>query len=164
SEGAAKEKGGQEDVGQEEMTRREFVASSAGSALSYSQVIGANERLRIGVIGCGGQAMEHMRNLVKMRDTDNCDVIAVCDVFDKRAEQAASLTGGKIVKDYRTLLHNPDVDYVLIATPEHWHYHMTSDAIDAGKHVYCEKPMTQSVEQAKRIVAKMSSAKVKMQV
>ena len=74
------------------MTRREFVGTSAASALSYSQVIGANERLRIGVIGCGGQATEHMRNLVKMRDTDNCDVIAVCDVFDKRAEQAASLT------------------------------------------------------------------------
>jgi predicted dehydrogenase len=146
------------------MTRREFVAASAASALSYSQVKGANERLRIGVIGCGGQATDHMRNLVKMRETDNCDVIAVCDVFDKRAEQAASLTGGKIVKDYRQVLHNPDVDYVLIATPEHWHYQMTADAIDAGKHVYCEKPMTQNVEQAKRIVAKMKTAKVKMQV
>src|SRR5258708_5842367 len=146
------------------MTRREFVAASAASALSYTQVKGANERLRIGVIGCGGQAMDHMRNLVKMREPDNCEVIAVCDVFDKRAEQAASLTGGKIVKDYRKVLHNSDVDYVLIATPEHWHYQMTADAIDAGKHVYCEKPMTQNVEQAKRIVAKMKTAKVKMQV
>ncbi len=146
------------------MTRREFVAAGAASALSYSQIQGANERLRIGVIGCGGQATDHMRNLVKMRETDNCDVIAVCDVFDKRAEQAATLTGGKIVKDYRELLHNPDVDYVLIATPEHWHYQMTADAIEAGKHVYCEKPMTQNVEQAKRIVAKMKTAKIKLQV
>src|SRR5947209_1277475 len=146
------------------MTRRDFVAGRAASALSYSQIIGANQRLRIGVIGCGGQAMGHMRDLVRMREGDHCDVVAVCDVFDKRAEEAASLTGGKVVKDYRRVLDNPDVDYVLIATPEHWHYQMTADAISAGKHIYCEKPMTQTISQSKRIVAKMNGSKLKMQV
>jgi predicted dehydrogenase len=140
------------------------VAASAATALSYAQVKGANERLRIGVIGCGGQAMEHMHALVKMRESDNCDVLAVCDVFDKRADRAAQLTGGKIVKDYRKVLENPDLDYVLIATPEHWHYQMTLDAIGAGKHIYCEKPMTQTVEQSKRIVAKLKGSPLKMQV
>ena len=108
--------------------------------------------------------MGHMHALVKMREPDNCDVAAVCDVFDKRAEQAAQLTGGKIVKDYRRLLDDHDLDYVLIATPEHWHYQMTLDAIAAGKHIYCEKPMTQTVEQSKHVIAKLKGSTLKMQV
>ena len=146
------------------LSRRDFVAGTTFTALSYGKITGANERLRIGVIGCGGQAMGHMHALVKMRDSDNCDVINVCDVFDKRAEQAAGVTGGKVVKDYRRVLDNPDVDYVLIATPEHWHYQMTIDAADAGKHIYCEKPMTHTVEQSKKVVAKINHSGLKMQV
>ena len=57
------------------LSRRDFVAGSAFTALSYAKVQGANERLRIGVIGCGGQAMGHMRALVKMRESDNCDIL-----------------------------------------------------------------------------------------
>jgi predicted dehydrogenase len=147
------------------LSRRTFVAgATAITALSYAKIPGANERLRIGVIGCGGQAMGHMRALVEMRESGNCDVIAVCDVFDKRGEQAAALTGGKIVKDYRRMLDNSDVDYVLIATPEHWHFQMTLDAIAAHKHIYCEKPMTHTVEQSKKIVAKIKDSGLKMQV
>jgi predicted dehydrogenase len=147
-----------------DLSRRDFVAGTAFTALSYAKVPGANERLRIGVIGCGGQATDHMRNLVKIRESSNCDIINVCDVFDKRAEKAAQLTGGTIVKDYRRILDNPDVDYVLIATPEHWHYQMTMDAAAAGKHIYCEKPMTQRVEQARKVVARIQSSGLKMQV
>lgn len=132
--------------------------------MSYAKIVGANERLRIGVIGCGGQANDHMRNLVKMRESDNCDIVNVCDIYDKRAEQAAQLTGGKVIKDYRRILDNPDVDYVLIATPEHWHYQMTMDAADAHKHIYCEKPMTHTVEQSKKVVAKVRAVGIKMQV
>ena len=147
------------------MTRRNFIASStAATALAYSQINGANERLRIGVIGCGGQATDHMRTLVKMRESDNCEVLAVSDVYDKRAEQAAQLTGGKVVKDYRRILDNHDIDYVLIATPEHWHYQMTVDAIGAGKHIYCEKPMTHTAAQSKKVVERIAQSKVKMQV
>ncbi len=146
------------------LSRRDFVAGSAFTALSYAKVAGANDRLRIGAIGCGGQAMSHLKTLVNMRESDNCEVVAVCDVFDKRAEQGAQTTGGKVVKDYRRVLEDPDIDYVLIATPEHWHYQMTMDAADAGKHIYCEKPMTHTVEQSKKVVAKIASAGVKMQV
>jgi predicted dehydrogenase len=148
------------------MTRRTFVAavSSAATAASASRVLGANERLRVGVIGCGGQANAHMKTLVTMKESDNVEVISVCDVFDKRAQRASQLTGGKIAKHYHEILENKDVDYVLIATPEHWHYQMTLDAISAGKHVYCEKPMTHGVEQAKAIVAKVAGSKIKMQV
>lgn len=146
------------------MTRRTFLASSAATALSYSRIIGANERLRIGVIGCGGQSMSHMRTLSKMRESDNCEIPAVCDIFDKRAHAAAELTSGKIVKDYRRILDNRDIDYVLIATPEHWHYQMTMDAAGAGKHIYCEKPMTQTAPQAKKVVEKIRRSGIKMQV
>ena len=143
-------------------SRRTFLAAT--TALAYSRVQGANNRLRIGVIGCGGMANGHMRNLLKMREADNVEVIAVCDVYDNRLDEAAELTGGKPYKDYRALLDNRDVDYVLIATPEHWHYRQTLDAADAGKHIYCEKPMTQHVRQAKAVVEKIQRAGVKMQV
>jgi predicted dehydrogenase len=85
-------------------------------------------------------------------------------VYDKRAEKAAQVTGGKVVKDYRRILDNHDIDYVLIATPEHWHYQMIVDAIGSGKHIYCEKPMTHTAAQSKKVVEKIAQSKVKMQV
>jgi predicted dehydrogenase len=149
-----------------ELSRRDFVAAAAASsALGYAQVRGAGERLRIGVIGCGSQGTAHMRALVKMRDSDNIDVLNVCDAYTKRAEAAAQLTGGKIVKDYRAVLDNKDIDYVLIASPEHWHYQMTMDAIAAGKHIYCEKPMTYTIEQSRRVVERIGrTPALRMQV
>lgn len=143
------------------MTRRTVLAVTA---LSTSKILGANERLKIGVIGCGGMATGHMRTLVKMKEQDNCEIVAVCDVYDKRREAAAQLTGGEQEKDYRRLLDRKDIDYVLIATPEHWHFQMSMDAVSAGKHVYCEKPMTRYSEQAKKLVAKVKASKVKFQV
>lgn len=148
------------------LTRREFTAAAAlaVTAKSYAQIRGANERLRVGAIGCGGQAMDHFNNLVKIRESDNVDIISVCDVYDKRAAEGAKATGGKIVKDYRRVLDDKDVDYVLIATPEHWHSRMTLDAADAHKHIYCEKPMTRTVEESKKVVAKVRGSGLKMQV
>src|SRR5215472_13660767 len=139
------------------LSRRELFAGAALSitARAYSRIPGANDRLRIGVIGCGGMATGHMRTLVKMREGDNLEIAGVCDIFDKRARQVAELTGGKIHKDYHAILDNKDIDYVLIATPEHWHYQMTMDAIDAGKNIYCEKPMTHTIAEAKRVVEKV---------
>ena len=116
------------------------------TAKSYVAVQGASDRLRVGVIGCGGMATHHMKKLVAMKDTDNVDVIGVCDVYDKRLDAAAALTGGKKDKKYQDLLANKDIDYVLIGATEHWHFQMTMDAADAGKHIYCEKPMTLTME------------------
>jgi predicted dehydrogenase len=146
-------------------SRRGFLgAATTLAAGSYSQIKGANERLRIGVIGCGGMATHHMTSLMKVREAGNFDIVNVCDIYTKRVENAAKITGAKIVKDYRRLLDNQDIDYVLIATPEHWHYQMTMDAAAAGKHIYCEKPMTQTVEQSKRVVERIKQTGVKMQV
>ncbi len=149
------------------ISRRNFLAGAAATAMTaraYSQVAGANERLRIGVIGCGGMATGHMQSLVRMREQDNFDIVAVCDLFTPRAERGAKITGAKIYKDYREILGLKEVDYVLIAVPEHQHAPLTIDAAAAGKHIYCEKPMTHTIEEAKRVVAKVKSAGVKMQV
>jgi len=150
------------------MTRRTLLTGAAAlvatTARSYAQIDGANDRIRVGVIGCGIQSNAHMRTLVRMREADNIEIGGVCDVFSKRADQASQLTGGKIFRDYREMLASRDIDYVLVATPEHWHYQMIVDTIDSGKHVYTEKPMTHHIEEAKKVVAKMKSAKVKMQV
>jgi predicted dehydrogenase len=157
----------------DQVSRRSFLATTAatgsvaamtGSAAAYTRVIGANDRLRIGVIGCGGMANGHMRALNRMKEEQNIEVAAVSDIFTKRLDAAAQLTGGKPYKEYRRLLENKDIDYVLVATPEHWHAQMTIDAADAGKHVYCEKPMTYTIEEAKKVVAKVKATGIKMQV
>src|SRR5712692_5998859 len=109
-------------------------------------------------------ANSHMDALLKMRESDNVEIAAVCDVYKIRLDAAAQKTSGKPIPDYRAILDDKDIDYVLIATPEHWHYQMTMDAIDAGKHIYCEKPMTHTIEQSKKVVAKLEGSQIKMQV
>jgi predicted dehydrogenase len=150
-------------------TRRDFVSASTASVLltaaSAKRVLGANNKLRVGIIGCGGLSQgSHIPALLRMKDTDNVEIVAVCDIYQKRLDQAASKTGAKPIKDYRELLNQKDIDYVAIITPEHWHAKMTMDAADAGKHIYCEKPMTWSIEEAKKVVKKIQETKVKMQV
>ncbi|MCC6585222.1 MAG: Gfo/Idh/MocA family oxidoreductase [Bryobacterales bacterium] len=150
-------------------SRRDFVALSTAAtftAKSYSQVAGSNNKLKIGVIGCGGMGTEgHMKPLVKVREQMNFEFAAVCDIYTPRADRAAQLTGAqKKYRDYRQLLADKDVDYVLIATPEHWHAQMSMDAAEAGKHIYCEKPMTYNVQEARKVVDTINRTKVKMQV
>jgi predicted dehydrogenase len=151
------------------ISRRAFVSSSAASvimtAASRGRVLGANDRLRVGVIGCGGLATgAHIPELMRMKESDNVEIVAVCDVWQKRMDNAAAVTGARPIKDYRALLDQKDVDYALIVTPEHWHARMTLDAADAGKHIYCEKPMTYTIDEAKKVVKKIQQTKVKMQV
>ncbi len=152
----------------ESLSRRGFLGAAGAvtlaTARSSAQVAGANERIRIGVIGCGGMATGHMRTLMKNRETDNIAIVAVCDLYEKRLRQAATLTGGKPYNDYRRLLEDKEVDYVLLGTPEHWHHRQILDAAEAGKHIYCEKPMTQTSAQAKEVVARVSRTNVKLQV
>src|SRR4030095_6567832 len=137
------------------ISRRAFVSASAASivatAASVNRVLGANNRLRVGIIGCGGFAAgAHTPSQMSMKEADNVEIAAVCDVYQKRLDQAAATTGAAPVKDYRAILDRKDIDYVAIVTPEHWHARMTLDAADGGKHIYCEKPMTWSIQQAKQ--------------
>jgi predicted dehydrogenase len=136
-------------------TRRSFLKTSALAAgacafpaSSYSAIFGANDRINFAVIGCGGMGTGHLHSLVGRSAADNIKVRAVSDVYQKRVTRAKSICQGDGYMDYRKLLERKDVDAVLIATPDHWHAKISMDAMDAGKHVYVEKPMTHTVEQA----------------
>ena len=137
-------------MSEKDKTRRNFIKNIAGAtvvtalagcastpARSYMRIVGANDRIKMGVVGCGGMANGHMNALLKMKNSDNVDIVAVCDVYNKRMNQAAQKTNGKAIQDYRTLLDMKEIDYVLIATPEHWHFQMTMDAIEAEKTYLC---------------------------
>ncbi|MFO0895945.1 MAG: Gfo/Idh/MocA family oxidoreductase [Pirellulales bacterium] len=140
-------------------------ASVAWTARSYANIKGANDRIRIGFIGAGGMANSHMEAIVKIAEKQNLETLAVADCWKKRAEDGAKLTSaGKVFQDYRPLLDIKEIDYVTIATPEHWHCQMTLDALDAGKAVYCEKPMTHSIPEAQKVVAKQKETKLPLQV
>jgi predicted dehydrogenase len=159
---------GQSAAEAEKLNRRSFMTGLAGASLLYAygsrRVLGANNRVRFGVIGCGDQAVGHIRALLGMKESDNVEIVAVCDVYRKRLDAAAHATGARPFNDYRALLDQKDIDSVLIATPEHWHARMTLEAADRGKHIYCEKPMTYSIDQAKKVVKKIRAGSVKMQV
>jgi predicted dehydrogenase len=139
-------------------SRRSFLKTSALAAgvltfpaSSYSAILGANDRINFAVIGCGGMGSGHLNSLVKRSDADNIKVRAVSDVYRRRLTRAKSVCQGEGYSDYRKLLERKDVDAVLIATPDHWQAKISMDAMDAGKHVYVEKPMTHTVEQALKL-------------
>jgi predicted dehydrogenase len=144
--------------------RRELLWGAASVTLATARAQGASDRLRVGLIGAGSQGLSNLRAVQRLKETENVEVTAVCDVYAKRREAGAKAVNGKEYKDYRELLADKDIDYVIIATPEHWHYQMIVDAVQAGKHVYAEKPMTHTIEEAKKIVALMKNAKVKLQI
>ena len=140
------------------VSRRQFVKCSALAAgsLSLASVIpasafGANDRIRVAVIGCGGQGTGHVHSLVKRSAEDNISVVAVSDVYQRRITRAKDVCKGDGYLDYRKLLERNDIDAVLIATPDHWHGKIAIDAMESGKHVYCEKPLTHTVEQALQV-------------
>lgn len=158
-----------------DVTRRDFMKTTAAigaatlTARQYAGAQGANDRLNVGFIGCGGMAGAHIKSLLAMQDGENIAVTAVCDVYRKRAqdfqEQVAG-AGGKadIVEHHSELLARDDIDYAVIATPEHSHHRLTIDALNAGKHVYCEKPLCHSIEEAQEVVAKARETGLKLQV
>ena len=136
-------------------TRREFVQLTAAAAgvltfnsLNAGRVLGANERIRIGVIGVGGMGSGHLGQLVKRAAEDNVEVPVVCDVYQRRLDRAKGVSKGEGVGDYRRVVDRKDLDAVLIATPDHWHAKIAIAALESGKNVYVEKPMTHTVAQA----------------
>src|SRR5216117_3313146 len=137
------------------ITRRRFLKTTAVATatasfahLTTARVLGANDRITFAVIGCGGMGTGHLNSLVKRSEADNIQVVAVSDVYQRRLTRAKGICKGDGSLDYRKLLDRKDLDAVLIATPDHWHAKLSIDAMDAGKHVYVEKPMTHTVEQA----------------
>src|SRR5437667_7108670 len=112
------------------ITRRELVKSASGAAafsLMPASALGANERIRFGVIGVGGMGTGHVGSLTKRGDSDNVQVVAVSDVYRRRITRAVGLCKGEGYPDYRKLLERKDVDAILIATPDHWHAKVAMD-------------------------------------
>jgi predicted dehydrogenase len=136
------------------MSRREMLGATATAAVAvmtrpvHARPIGANDRIGMAVIGVGGMGSGHLGGLLKRADSDNLQVRAVCDVYQRRLARAMAAASCEGDRDYRTILDRPDIDAILIATPDHWHAKIAIDAMEAGKHVYVEKPMTHTVEQA----------------
>jgi len=120
------------------------------TAASYTRVWGANERVNLGLIGCGGRGVSVMGTFQK---SERVNVTAVCDVYAERIDRAIQrAAGAKGYGDHRKLLESKEVDAVLIATPDHWHAGTAIDALNAGKDVYVEKPLTLTIEEGPRIV------------
>lgn len=154
-----------EDRQSKGMSRRDFIRAAgataagvmagsligAGEAMAAPNVIGANDRINIGIIGVGGMGSGHLNTLKSMEADHNIKVVGVCDVWDKRLERARNalnLPHTYTYKDWRKLLERNDIDEVVIATPDHWHSPIAIAAMESGKHVYVEKPMTHTFEEA----------------
>lgn len=112
-------------------------------------------KLKIGIIGCGGIANQKHFPALK-NNADLNEIVAFCDIQIDRAEKAAAefgAEGAQVTADYRELLANPEVEVVHVCTPNVSHSEITIAAFEAGKHVYCEKPMSHSTEEAEKMVA-----------
>ena len=104
---------------------------------------GGQRRLGVGFIGVGGRAHAHMKVINDLKQQGLVEPVAVCDIYRPRREEASRITGGaKMYVEHQALLADPNVDVVCVATPDHLHAPLTIDALNAGKDVYCEKPLT----------------------
>ena len=118
-------------------------------ASSYSRVAGANDRIRLGLIGCGPNTLSDLYLFFWLRRTShNCLVTNVCDIFRPHLEVGAAKTEAQPVSDYRRILDNREIDGVIITTPDHWHARMGIEAAQAGKDIYLEAPMTRTWQEA----------------
>jgi predicted dehydrogenase len=150
------------------ISRRDFLGTSisalgAASVLTgYGQAVaqsapaalGANDRIRLGVIGVGGQGRHDLMTFWK--HDPRIEVPIICDVDDAMIAAATNMFKDRkrpeTVKDFRRVLDRKDIDAVLIATPDHWHALQTIHACQAGKDIYCEKPLANSIGEGKAMV------------
>ncbi|MCF6286188.1 MAG: Gfo/Idh/MocA family oxidoreductase [Candidatus Hydrogenedentes bacterium] len=138
-------------------SRRGFLASSGlalGAGMMSFSAAGANERIRIGMIGTGGRCQAHIRSLARLQEAHNIEIAAVCDVWRPNRESSAKrveeLFGKKPFQTSRfgEVLGRDDIDAVVIVTPDFAHTPIMIEALKAGKDVYVEKPMSLTVEEA----------------
>src|ERR1700682_158379 len=147
------------------VTRREFLdtlaVGAAGLAVgttakSYSQILGSNDRLNFAVIGLNGRAHAHLAALKASRGVAR--ISHVCDVdgniLKKFADRTRQEMGDAPIaeKDFRRILEQKDVDAITIATPDHWHAPMAIAGLQAGKHVYVEKPCSHNPAEGEMLV------------
>lgn len=163
------------------MNRRNFIRAAGAGALAGfaankahasvyksilpASVMGANEKILTGHIGTGGMGRADL-GFVLMRD--DMQPIALCDCYSKNLERGSQILSQKFPdfsqhKDFRELLENKDIDVVVIATSDHWHCLCTLHAADAGKDIYCEKPLSTTIEEGNAMVEAVRRNKVVFQ-
>ena len=140
------------------LPRRQFVqVAAAAIATAQFPILGANDRIQVGVVGVGARGTEHIDSYSSL-DSD-CRIAAVCDVNQAARERAVGRvrkTKGYAPKDYndmRAMFESKDVDAVSIVTPNHWHALATIWGCEAGKHVYVEKPASYNIFEGQQMVA-----------
>ncbi len=122
----------------------------------------ANDKIQIALIGAGGMGNGDLSDALA---SEGVEFVAAADIYDGRLTSLKERYGSQIftTRDYREVLARPDVDAVIIATPDHWHARISIDALKAGKDVYCEKPMIQKVEEGMQVIeAHKASGKIFM--
>jgi predicted dehydrogenase len=159
-------------------TRRDFLKQVAtgtaalslggvGFAFAGANASGANDRIRLGVVGVNSRGSALAQGFAKMK---GCEVTAICDVDSRaleRCRQAVEKTGGRRPageKDLRVMLSSPDIDAVVIATPDHWHAPAAIMAMQAGKHVYLEKPTSHNPAENEMLVRAAARYGTRVQV
>ena len=159
------------------------VVRGGSKAATIAPVLGANDQIVAGFIGVGGQGFNaHLLNVTNLKEGEalhgmqlNAVGAAACDLYSVRRDrahssldEARSATGREakvtVHEDYRELLDNPDIDAIFIGAVDHWHTRIALDALDAGKHIYCEKPMTRYLGEAFEIYDKVKETGKKFQV
>lgn len=155
-------------------SRRQFLKkSSLGAATILTGVqpfgiiknlrISPNDKIRLATIGMGIQGHNDTQNALK---NEGVEFVAAADLYTDRLTRVKEVFGNQVftTRDYRELLARPDIDAILIATPDHWHDTMTIDALKAGKNVYCEKPMVQQINEGKAVIDAWKASGKTMQV
>lgn len=147
----------------QKINRRDFVKTALGAGVAmgalsrarpaFGRATGANDRINIAVIGVGGRGRGLVDWAMKtgQQEATPAQVVAVSDVYVKRMRAAQEYAKCNGYLDYREIIERKDIDAVIIATPDHWHARMAIEAMEKGKDVYLEKPMTRTVEEARRV-------------
>ncbi len=157
------------------LSRRTFLAASAAPLVLASRAVAANDKLTLGFIGVGMMGRGHLGGFLGRKEVE---VVAIADCYKERLETAIGTVekkyadrkkdgtwkGVKAHADFRELLADKSIDAVVIGTPDHWHANMAVLAARAGKHIYCEKPLTHNIAEGRWIVDEVKKAKVTFQV
>jgi predicted dehydrogenase len=162
------------------VTRRSFLKSGLAGAglMAESRLLrrfptrAAGDEISVGIMGLGAQGRTLLRNLIALHETRNIRLVSLCDVWSKPLDRAVrqgsndgyDMSTVDLTDDYRRVLERDDIDAVVIATPDFSHFQIASEAISAGKDIYLEKPMTFTLEEARRLREIVSSSDRVVQV